>query len=112
MTIIPNMNDSSCRQKISQMLGECMSDTMMVFEFGAKKHPDSGDTPNFLLPEGNKCSKRERGSSILRHAARTFMTPEKLDDESNLSEYLHLMASIAIMYIRHKRMITHPEDEG
>lgn len=99
------------RQKIIDMLEEVLDDTMQVFDFGAKKHPDSGDTPNFLMPEGNKCSLHERGSGVLRHGARTFMTPDKLDDESGLSEYLHLLASVSILYIRHKRGIVHPEDK-
>ena len=81
MIVIPDMTVSPCRQKIVQMLGEVMSDTMQVFDFGAQKHPDSGDTPNFLTADGNKCSLRERGSSVLRHAARTFMHPAALDEE-------------------------------
>lgn len=101
---------SPCRQKILEMLAEVITDTMQIFDFGAKKHPDSGDNPNFLMPEGNKCSLYERGSGVLRHGARTFMNPGKLDDESGLSEYLHLLASVAILYIRHKRNIVHPED--
>lgn len=107
----PVEGELNCRDKILQMLTEVLDDTMQVFDFGAKKHPDSGNTPNFLEKNGNKCSKLDRGSSILRHAARTFMCPEKLDDESGLSEYLHLLASVAIMYIRHKRNIFHPLDE-
>lgn len=110
-TIIPKMGISSCRQKIIDMLTEVMTDTMQVFDFGARKHPDSGDTPNFLEKDGNKCSKHDRGSSILRHGARTFTRPELLDEESNLPELLHLMASTAIMYIRNKRNIVHPDDE-
>lgn len=97
-------------QKIQDMLCEVARDVMKVFEFGANKHPDSGDTPNFLTPSGNKCSLQERGSGVLRHAARTFMNPGKLDDESGLSEYLHLLSSVSILYIRHKRKITHPLD--
>ena len=92
------------------MLSEVLFDTMQVFDFGAKKHPDSGDTPNFLEKDGNKCSKHDRGSSILRHSARTFMHPEILDSESNLPEILHLLASVSIMYIRNKRNIIHPQD--
>lgn len=99
-----------CREKILQMMAEVASDTMQVFDFGAKKHPDSGDDPNFLLPSGNKCSKHDRGSSILRHGARTFMRPEIVDDESGLPELLHLLASVSIMYIRTKRGILHPDD--
>ena len=102
------MNGS--RDKIVQMLEEVLNDTMQVFDFGAKKHPDSGDTPNFLTPEGNKCSLRERGSSVLRHSARTFMHPELKDEESGLLELLHLMASVSIIYIRQKRNIQHPLD--
>lgn len=97
-------------QKIQDMLIEVARDTMHVFEFGAIKHPDSGDIPNFLTKNGNKCSLRERGSSVLRHAARTFMNPALRDEESNLPELLHLMASVAILYTRQKRNITHPQD--
>lgn len=99
-----------CREKILQMMAEVMDDTLQVFDFGAKKHPDSGNTPNFLLPEGNKCARHERGSSILRHAARTFMQPDMKDMESGLPELLHLLASVSIMYIRTKRGILHPDD--
>lgn len=105
MTVIPDMNDSPCRQKIVSMLAEVMKDVMQVFDFGAQKHPDSGDVPNFLLPDGNKCSLHERGSSVLRHAARTFMSPDIKDEESNLPELLHLLSSVSILYIRHKRGI-------
>lgn len=101
---------NECREKILQMLKEVLKDTMRVFDFGAQKHPDSGEVPNFLTSEGNKCSLKERGSSVLRHAARTFMHPESIDDESKLNELLHLMASTAILYIRQKRNIIHPED--
>jgi hypothetical protein len=104
------MKSIECRQQILDMLVETTRDIMQVFDFGAQKHPDSGDTPNFLTPNGNKCSLMERGSGVLRHGARTFMNPGKLDDESGLSEYLHLLASVAILYIRHKRNITHPLD--
>lgn len=103
--------NSPCRYKILQMLEEVMADVMQVFDFGARKHPDSGDTPNFLEPDGNKCSKHDRGSSVLRHGARTFMHPEALDVESKLPELLHLMASAAIIYIRDKRKIVHSDDE-
>jgi hypothetical protein len=85
-----------CRQKIMQML---------------RKHPDSGDIPNFLMEDGNKCSLHDRGSSILRHAARTFMNPTMKDVESGLPELLHLMSSVAVMYIRTKRGIVHPQDD-
>jgi len=101
---------SPCRHKIVQMLEEVMTDVMQVFDFGAQKHPDSGDTPNFLTSEGSKCSKHDRGSSILRHAARTFMNPKCKDLESNLPELLHLISSACIMYIRTKRNIVHPND--
>ena len=100
----------TCRQQIADMLEEIATDTMQVFDFGANKHPDSGNTPNFLTPNGNKCSLKDRGSSVLRHAARTFMRPEVKDEESGLPEMLHLMASLSILYIRHKRKIIHPED--
>ncbi len=105
-----NVTDNPCRQKILEMLTEVVSDIMQVFDFGTKKHPDSGDTPNFLEENGNKCSKKDRGSSVLRHAARTFMHPEAIDTESNLSELLHLLASASILYIRQKRNIIHPLD--
>ena len=100
------------RQKIREMMEEMVNDTMQVFDFGASKHPDSGDVPNFLTKNGNKCSLKDRGSSILRHSARTFMNPGMLDEESNLQELLHLLASVSIMYIRYKRNIIHSEDEG
>lgn len=103
--------ETPCRYKILQMLEEVLQDTMKVFDFGAQKHPDSGDTPNFLMPNGNKCDLHTRGSGVLRHGARTFMNPSKLDDESGISEYLHLISSVAILYIRHKRGIVHPDDE-
>ncbi len=105
------MMDERCRQKILDMLNEVSRDVMQVYEFGASKHPDSSDNPNFLTKNGNKCSKHDRGSSILRHGARTFMHPEMLDKESGLPELLHLLSSVSIMYIRHKRKIVHPEDE-
>lgn len=107
----PKFGTSQCRVKILDMMCEVANDTMQVFDFGAKKHPDSGDEPNFLTPEGNKCSLRERGSSVLRHGARTFMHPEAIDEESGLAELLHLMASLSILYIRQKRNIVHPEDK-
>jgi hypothetical protein len=110
-TWVLDMKVAPCRQKIIQMMTEVMTDTLTVFDFGAKKHPDSGNTPNFLEVDGNKCSLRERGSSVLRHGARTFMDPGRLDDESNLPELLQLIASASILYIRHKRNITHPLDE-
>ena len=103
---------SECRRKIVQMLEEVMQDTMQVFDFGATKHPDSGDTPNFLTPEGNKCSLTDRGSSILRHHAKAYENPGALDDESGLQHLLHGIASDAILYIRHKRNITHPLDDN
>lgn len=102
--------NSSCRKQIVDMLEEAVKDTMQVFDFGASKHPDSGATPNFLTPAGNKCSLHERGSSVLRHAARTFMHPELKDEESEVLELLHLIASASILYIRHKRAIVHPTD--
>ena len=100
----------TCRDKILKMLEEVAADVMQVFDFGAQKHPDSGDEPNFLTPAGNKCSLKERGSGVLRHGARTFMNPGAIDEESNLPELLHLMSSVAILYIRHKRNIVHPDD--
>lgn len=103
-------NPHDCRQKIIVMIEEVMTDVMKVFDFGANKHPDSGDTPNFIEVNGNKCSLKDRGSSVLRHAARTFMHPEMKDEESQLPELLHLIASASILYIRQKRNITHPHD--
>ena len=100
------------RYVILSMMREITDDVMEVFDFGEQKHPDSGDTPNFLLPEGHKCSLKDRGSSMLRHNARTFMHPEAVDEESNLPELLHLLSSVCIMYIRHKRNIIHPSDKG
>ncbi len=100
-----------CREKIFEMMAEVCSDVMQVFDFGASKHPDSGDTPNFLTSDGNKCSLRERGSSVLRHGARTFMNPSIVDEESGTKELLNLIASASILYIRQKRGIIHPEDE-
>lgn len=107
-----NITNNPCRLQILEMLIEVLNDTMQVFDFGAKKHPDSGETPNFLTAAGNKCELKVRGSSVLRHAAQSFGNPEALDDESNLQHLLHLMASAAILYIRHKRNIVHPADEG
>ena len=102
---------NECRQKILDALEETMNDTMQVFDFGAQKHPDSGNTPNFLTPNGNKCSLYDRGSSILRHAARIFMNPLVLDKESGLPEIQHLLASISMYYIRAKRGIVHGDDK-
>jgi hypothetical protein len=99
-----------CRQRIVDMLEEVMQDTMNVFDFGAKKHPDSGDTPNFLTKNGNKCAHRDRASSILRHAAETYSKTEA-DHESGLNPILHLVASAAILYIRQKRNIVYGDDE-
>ena len=104
------MKSNKGRKKIIEMLCEVMADTMKVFDFGTTKHPDSGDTPNFLIPEGNKCSLKDRGSSILRHHAEAYLNPGKLDDESNLAHLLHGIASDAILYIRYKRNIIHPDD--
>lgn len=98
-----------CRDKIIQVLNEVSKDVMQVFDFGAKKHPDSGNTPNFLTPNGNKCAHRERGSGCLRHAAEAYAR-NKSDAESGLNPLLHLIASAAILYIRQKRNIIHPED--
>ncbi len=97
------------RQKIIDTLEEVVSDTMQVFDFGAKKHPDSGDTPNFLTPEGNKSSLVVRGNSCLHHSADVRAGVEQ-DHESGLHPALHLIASAAILYIRQKRNIKHPED--
>lgn len=104
--VLPN---SPCREKIQQMLLEVFVDVMKVLDFGAQKHPDSGDTPNFLLPEGNKCSRTVRGNSCLHHSAdvRAGITA---DHESGLHPALHLISSAAILYIRDKRKIVHPDD--
>lgn len=103
------MNSSICRDKITQMLSEVMRDAMQVFDFGAKKHPDSGEVPNFLTPEGNKCSRIVRGNSCLHHAA-DVRGGINADHESGLHPALHLISSAAILYIRQKRNIVHPED--
>ncbi len=102
---------NQCRQQIAEMVEEIALDVMQVFDFGAKKHPDGGDTPNFLTTAGNKCSLHDRGSSVLRHAARTFMSPDMKDEESDVNELLHLIASASILYIRQKRHIIHPLDK-
>jgi hypothetical protein len=107
--LIPSMYLSTCKFQIVQMLEETMRDTLLVFDFGAKKHPDSGDTPNFLTANGNKCSLKVRGNSCLHHAA-DVRAGEQHDQESNLHPALHLIASAAILYIRQKRNIVHPED--
>ena len=99
----------SCREQIEDILEEVLNDTLQVFDFGVNKHPDSGDTPNFMTPEGNKCSLKDRGSSCLRHSAELF-TGETKDWESGLHPALHLISSAAILYIRHKRNLKHPED--
>ena len=100
---------NQCRQKILGMLAEVFNDTMQVFDFGAKKHPDSGDTPNFLTPNGNKCSLKVRGNSCLHHSA-DVRAGETEDHESGLHPALHLISSAAILYIRQKRNIEHPDD--
>lgn len=97
------------REIIKLALEEVMDDVMLVFDFGAKKHPDKGTVPNFLLSNGNKCGRRVRGSSCLRHAAEVFTGAER-DHESNLPPELHLIASAAILYIRKKKGIVHPDD--
>lgn len=104
------MNPNVCRQKILDMLEEVKEDIMQVYDFGARKHPDSGETPNFLTPAGNKCSLTVRGNSCLHHSA-DVRSGEQADHESGLHPALHLMASAAILYIRQKRNIVHPEDE-
>ena len=106
-----NIKDNPCRQQIIEILCEVLADTMQVFDFGAQKHPESGYTPNFLEPGGNKCSLKDRGSSTLRHHAKAFENPGALDEESNLPHLLHGIASDTILYIRHKRKIIHPADE-
>lgn len=110
MNLCGPSNFNTCRDKIVQMLQEVLNDTMQVFDFGAKKHPDSGDTPNFLTPEGNKCSRSVRGNSCLHHAADT-REGKTVDHESGLHPALHGIASLAIMYIRQKRGIVHSEDK-
>lgn len=105
---IPSCSNK-CRQEILDMLDEVKRDTMRVFDFGAQKHPDSGETPNFLTPEGNKCSLTVRGNSCLHHSA-DVRAGSKADHESGLHPALHLIASAAILYIRQKRNIIHPQD--
>jgi hypothetical protein len=97
------------RLMIEQMMQEVVEDVMQVFDFGAKKHPDSGEVPNFLTENGNKCALRDRGSSCLRHSAE-LLTGRTEDEESHLSPALHLIASASILYIRQKRNIIHGED--
>lgn len=97
-----------CRDKIIRMLEEVLDDTMQVFDFGAEKHPDSGDTPNFLTPNGNKCSLEVRGNSCLHHSA-DVRAGETKDWESGLHPALHLISSAAILYIRQKRGITNED---
>lgn len=106
------LDSDSCRQQILEMLTEIAIDAMQVFDFGARKHPDSGNTPNFLTPAGQKCEIKVRGSGVLRHAAQCFGKVDAVDDESKLPHILHLIASAAILYIRHKRNIVHPADES
>lgn len=103
------INKRTSRLMIEQMMQEVVEDTMQVFDFGANKHPDSGDVPNFLTAGGNKCSLRDRGSSCLRHSAELYVG-SKSDNESKLHPSLHLIASAAILYIRQKRNIIHGED--
>lgn len=105
------LNSSPSRLQVIDMLIETTLDTLKVFDFGAEKHPDSGDTPNFLTPAGNKCRIKVRGSGVLRHAAQSFGKPGAIDEESKAPHLLHLLSSAAILYIRHKRNIIHPEDE-
>lgn len=104
-----NITDNPARQKILEMLVEVLADTMQVFDFGAQKHPDSGDIPNFLSPEGNKCSLSVRGNSCLHHSA-DLRANVRVDHESGLHPALHLISSAAILYIRQKRNIVHPSD--
>ena len=96
---------------IRELLDETTDDVMKVFEFGATKHPPNGVKPNFLEFNGNKCSRRVRGSSCLRHAAELF-SGVKEDHESGLHPALHLMASAFILYIRDKNGIIHTDDRG
>ena len=103
-------NALKARQQIIDALSEVLQDTMQVFDFGAKKHPDSGDTPNFLTPEGNKCSLEVRGNSCLHHSS-DVRSGKKRDKESGLHPALHLISSAAILYIRQKRNIIHPDDK-
>lgn len=109
-TAVPKMGLGKKETIILNMLLELVEDTMQVFEFGAKKHPDSAATPNFLTPNGNKCSQMIRGNSCLHHAA-DVRAGVKRDHESGLHPALHLVSSAAILYIREKRNIVHPDDE-
>lgn len=97
------------RQKIVDILEEVLCDVMQVYDFGSTKHPDSGEMPNFLIPDGNKCSLTVRGNSCLHHAA-DVRAGVLQDHESGLHPALHLIASAAILYIRQKRNIVHPDD--
>lgn len=99
-----------CEKQIRDFLDEVLNDVFTVFEFGATKHPDSGDTPNFLTVNGNKCSHKQRHDSCFHHLASSFCHDTK-DPESGLNPLLHLIASAAILYIRQKHDIVHPEDK-
>ena len=57
-----------------------------------------------------KQTKRDRGSSTLRHHAKAYENPGALDDEYGLPHLLHGIASDDILYIREKRNIVHPMD--
>lgn len=102
--------EDACKREIQLMLDEVMKDVMKVFEFGAIKHPDSGMVPNFLMPNGNKCSLEIRGNSCLHHSA-DLRAGKKQDHESGLHPALHLISSACILYIRQKRNIVHPDDK-
>jgi len=85
------------KMEIVRALEEAMLDTLKVFEFGARKHPDSGDIPNFLTPNGNKCSLEVRGNSCLHHAA-DLRAGKTEDKESGLHPALHLISSAVILF--------------
>lgn len=107
------LKSNNCRQQIVEMLAEVAVDTMQVFDFGARKHPDSGEMPNFLMSDGNKCDLKTRGKCTLGHVGAAHLNPgavESGENESGLSHLLHAIADCAILYIRHKRNIQHPLD--
>lgn len=96
--------------KLIRFMDEVFDDVMRVFAFGADKHPDSGDTPNFLMEDGNKCQHKVRHDSCFHHTAESFCG-SKADHESGLHPLLHLISSSAILYYRQKHGIVHPDDE-
>lgn len=81
-------------------------DFMKVFLHGAEKH----GAFNFLEKDGKKCSRKDMFASKQRHAASVFMR-QTHDDESGLHHSLHECARTQIEYVRHERVLIHPEDQ-